>query len=284
MFTVFCGEQASGKTRNLICQVNSVSIPTYRETFSVLFDVVKHYENKYTEMKEVGLKKIFDTVFDTYLYLFLEDEDKEYTFNMFDYKVICKRDDIYIYELNGKDPSKPTWTITDIDCPSSINSVVWIFIAMEYMKSMEHLKGGSLGIDLVETNLYPEQQRLLCEELVKFHNEGYNVNITTNSPYVLGTLNYCLQAGQSNIDEGIPKLKPSETKAYYCRRNTIPIDIIDRLDDLILITDETIDDASVTINYISDRIMQYNWDEEKTQKQEMNINTTNNKDLTINNS
>ena len=91
----------------------------------------------------------------------------------------------------------------------------------------------------------------------------------THSPYLLGTFNYMLQAGQSkgNAAEKIKQklrkrywLDPKQVSASYIRGGSIE-DALDQDDELTLIKNELIDQASVDINNMSDFIIDKNFED-----------------------
>ena len=94
---------------------------------------------------------------------------------------------------------------------------------------------------------------------------------TTHSPYILGTLNYLLLAGQiapterKRLNQILPepyRLLPSDASAYHVHNGCIQ-DALDYTDNLTLIDNSLIDGASETINRLSDIVLECLDTEEK---------------------
>jgi predicted ATPase len=115
-----------------------------------------------------------------------------------------------------------------------------------------------------ESHLYPESQQTIGEVLALFCNEKNAELLTTHSPYMLGTFNYLLLAGQvpdSKADilkKTLHKrywISPSIAAAYHVHDGILE-NAMDTEDDLILIDNSLIDGASRRINEISDNIIE----------------------------
>ena len=115
-----------------------------------------------------------------------------------------------------------------------------------------------------ESHLYPDSQQSISEVLSLFQGEGNTLLITTHSPYVLGTCNYLLLAGQVNLSEHDTLKKilrkrywiyPHEISAYHVRDGEMQ-DALSSEDNLSLINNSLIDGASKQINDISDKIIE----------------------------
>lgn len=150
---------------------------------------------------------------------------------------------------------------------SGQQEIIWVFNLLFYFLIED--KKVFLILEEPESHLYPESQRAIGEILGLFLNNGKNAElITTHSPYLLGTFNYMLQAGQCSefsaqeIKHKLRKrywLDPSAVSASYIINGHIE-DAIDNSDNFTLIKNELIDQASVDINEISDYILEQNFE------------------------
>lgn len=150
---------------------------------------------------------------------------------------------------------------------SGQQEVVWVFNLLFYYLSEE--KKIFLIIEEPESHLYPESQRRISETLSLVADSGNSVLVTTHSPYVLGTFNYLLMAGQvaesyqKEVSKKLRKrlwLKAENTNASYIRNGELANGISDE-DNLRLIKNELIDGASVEINDISDYLLGFLYSE-----------------------
>lgn len=151
---------------------------------------------------------------------------------------------------------------------SGQQEIIWVFNLLFYYLIED--KRVFLILEEPESHLYPSSQRSVGELLGLFLNDEKNAElITTHSPYLLGTFNYMLQAGQSkgNAAEKIKQklrkrywLDPKQVSASYIRGGSIE-DALDQDDELTLIKNELIDQASVDINNMSDFIIDKNFED-----------------------
>lgn len=150
---------------------------------------------------------------------------------------------------------------------SGQQEIVWVFNLLFYYLVED--KRVFLILEEPESHLYPSSQQSIGELFGAFLNEGKNAElITTHSPYLLGTFNYMLQAGQCS-DAAADKVKqklrkrywlfPKATSASYISEGHIT-DALDASEDLVLIRNELIDKASDDINAISDYIIEQNFE------------------------
>lgn len=148
---------------------------------------------------------------------------------------------------------------------SGQQEIVWVFNLLFYYL-LEDRKV-FLILEEPESHLFPDSQQGVGELLALFKNEGNQVLVTTHSPYLLGTFNYLLLAGQSDksIEDKTKELLhkrywlfPKELAAFFVSGGTLS-SAIDDGDDLILIKNELIDGASHRINEQSDSILELNY-------------------------
>lgn len=144
---------------------------------------------------------------------------------------------------------------------SGQQEIVWVFNLLFYYL-LEDRKV-FLILEEPESHLYPDSQQSIGEILSLFRSEGNPVLITTHSPYMLGTFNYLLLAGQINSSkhDALKKilrkrywLCPSDVSAYHVHGGQMQ-DALDNDDNLVLINNSLIDGASKQINDISDKII-----------------------------
>lgn len=144
---------------------------------------------------------------------------------------------------------------------SGQQETVWVFNLLFYYL-LEDRKV-FLILEEPESHLYPDSQKIMAEVLALFLNESNAELVTTHSPYILGTFNYLLFAGQSRscaetIKKKIHKrywIDPSIASAYYIHSGVME-DALDRSEDLILINNGLIDGASDQINSMNDFIIE----------------------------
>ena len=144
---------------------------------------------------------------------------------------------------------------------SGQQEIVWVFNLLFYYLLED--KKVFLILEEPESHLFPDSQQGVGEVLVLFANEGNQVLVTTHSPYILGTFNYSLLAGQSNkpsetkVKVVLHKrywLKPKTTSAFFVSKGTLsPAD--EEIDNLVLIQNELIDSASQRINEKTDALI-----------------------------
>lgn len=145
---------------------------------------------------------------------------------------------------------------------SGQQEIVWVFNLLFYYL-LEDRKV-FLILEEPESHLYPESQQTIGEVLALFCNEGNAELLTTHSPYMLGTFNYLLLAGQvpdSQADAAKKTLhkrywiKPDLAAAYYVHDGEME-NAMDTEDHLTLIDNSLIDGASRRINEISDNMIE----------------------------
>lgn len=114
-----------------------------------------------------------------------------------------------------------------------------------------------------ESHLYPDSQQIVGQILALFRNSENAVLTTTHSPYMLGTFNYMLLAGQipsgqkDALGELLPALywlEPSNVSAYHVHGGKMD-NALGHGDGLTLIDNSLIDGASRNINNKVDEII-----------------------------
>lgn len=145
---------------------------------------------------------------------------------------------------------------------SGQQEIVWVFNLLFY-----YLLNGKkvfLILEEPESHLYPDSQEAIGQVLALFHNSGNAVLSTTHSPYVLGTFNYMLLAGQVPSDQHDLLqqelsqsywLCPSALSAYHVHDGRMD-DALSRKDGLTLIENSLIDGASQSINGKAERFIE----------------------------
>ncbi|MCL2014753.1 MAG: ATP-binding protein [Defluviitaleaceae bacterium] len=118
-------------------------------------------------------------------------------------------------------------------------------------------KKSAFIIEEPESNLYPETQKLIIDLIALTANQGNNIIITTHSPYILGSINNLLYAGQFSKQNTETATKASkiidkdfwidgaDLSAWHVKNGTVT-NCID--DEIGLIQDELIDEISGVIN------------------------------------
>ncbi|MGM9586897.1 MAG: AAA family ATPase [Candidatus Limivicinus sp.] len=105
---------------------------------------------------------------------------------------------------------------------SGQQEIVWVFNLLFYY--LLENKKVFLIIEEPESHLFPDSQQSIGELLSLFCNRGNQVLVTTHSPYILGTFNYLLYAGQlettnqNALKKIVDKnywLKGQDTSAYF---------------------------------------------------------------------
>lgn len=144
---------------------------------------------------------------------------------------------------------------------SGQQEIVWVFNILLY-----YLAEGRkvfLILEEPESHLYPDSQQIIGEILALFQNEGNQVLITTHSPYLLGTFNYLLLAGQVDLSKQDAAKKilhkrywlcPDIISAYHVHNGQMQ-EAVENEDSLVLINNALIDGASRQINEISDQVL-----------------------------
>jgi predicted ATPase len=137
---------------------------------------------------------------------------------------------------------------------SGYQSEIPIVLVIKYYTEMKKRKKTFI-IEEPELNLFPSAQNKLMQYLVdKTINYGNSVLLTTQSPYILTSLNnmmYVYQVGQINperVSEKIDKkywINPADVSAYLLKSDGMCENIID---DEGLIRAEKIDEVSKVIN------------------------------------
>lgn len=115
-------------------------------------------------------------------------------------------------------------------------------------------------IEEPESHLFPESQKLITELIALVSNHNHSIVLTTHSPYILGSLNNLLYAGQvsSNIQEQASQiisklfwLDYNLFSAWFVRNGGIE-ECVDS--EIHLIQNEKIDEISRVINQDFDRL------------------------------
>ena len=136
---------------------------------------------------------------------------------------------------------------------------VWILNLLFYYLVQRHPV--FLIIEEPESNLFPESQKYISELIALAANHGHSALITTHSPYVLGTLNNLLYAGQQpeELTEAAGKVIPrqlwisgSSFDARFVANGTAE-NCLDA--ELHMVQNERIDEISDVINQDFDAIL-----------------------------
>lgn len=143
---------------------------------------------------------------------------------------------------------------------SGQQEVVWI-LNLLYYHLLQNQKTNFI-IEEPESHLFPDAQKQITELIALVYNAGHSVFLTTHSPYVLGSLNNLLYAGQSSKREAKAVaqvinskcwIKPAVFGSWFFENGTI----INGMDDeMHLINNELIDKISRTINDDYDRLFE----------------------------
>ena len=156
---------------------------------------------------------------------------------------------------------------------SGQQEIVWVFNLLFYYLLED--KKVFLILEEPESHLFPDSQQGVGEILALFANEGNQVLVTTHSPYILGTFNYLILAGQAdksneaNIKTVLHKrywLSPKALSAFFVSNGTLS-PAIDESENLVLIENELIDSASQRINEYSDSIIDFIYSEEEKEEE-----------------
>ena len=148
---------------------------------------------------------------------------------------------------------------------SGQQEIVWVFNLLFYFLLED--KKVFLILEEPESHLFPDSQQGVGEILALFANEDNQILVTTHSPYILGTINYLLLAGQGRKDTE-PKIKtklhkrywihPEKMSAFFVSEGNMS-SAVDDGEDIVLIKNELIDGASQRINEISDAIIDFTY-------------------------
>lgn len=156
---------------------------------------------------------------------------------------------------------------------SGQQEIVWVFNLLFYYLLED--KKVFLILEEPESHLFPDSQQGVGEILALFANEGNQVLVTTHSPYILGTFNYLLLAGQidksteASVKSVLHKrfwLSPKDLSAFFVSNGTLS-SAVDESDNLVLIQNELIDGASQRINETSDSIIDFIYSEESKEEE-----------------
>lgn len=151
---------------------------------------------------------------------------------------------------------------------SGQQEIVWVFNLLFYYLLED--KKVFLIVEEPESHLFPDSQQGVGEILALFANEGNQILVTTHSPYILGTFNYLLLAGQAGESEK-EKVKALLHKKYWLSPQTVSAffvsegslsSAVDESDNIVLIRNELIDGASQRINEKSDSIIDLMYSQE----------------------
>ena len=156
---------------------------------------------------------------------------------------------------------------------SGQQEIVWVFNLLFYYLLED--KRVFLILEEPESHLFPDSQQGVGEILALFANEGNQILITTHSPYILGTFNYLLLAGQSrkSVVEEVKTvlhkkfwISPKALSAFFVAEGCLS-PAVDENDSITLIKNELIDGASQRINSISDSIIDINYSPESGEEE-----------------
>lgn len=143
---------------------------------------------------------------------------------------------------------------------SGQQEVVWILNLLFYYV-LENRKVFVI-LEEPESHLYPEAQSQIAELLGMFLKAGNSMLLTTHSPYILGSINNLLHAGNLGKRdlEAVKKIIPEvmqidsdHTSAYYAEKGVLS-DIIDK--EIDLIRNAVIDGISECINEQSEQLLE----------------------------
>lgn len=156
---------------------------------------------------------------------------------------------------------------------SGQQEIVWVFNLLFYYLLED--KKVFLIVEEPESHLFPDSQQGVGEILALFANEGNQVLVTTHSPYILGTFNYLILAGQADksneakIKNVLHKrywLSPKVLSAFFVSNGTLS-SAVDESENLVLIKNELIDSASQRINEYSDSIIDFIYSEDAKEEE-----------------
>lgn len=145
---------------------------------------------------------------------------------------------------------------------SGQQEIVWVFNLLFYYLLED--RRVFLILEEPESHLYPDSQQIIGQLLALFRNSGNAVLTTTHSPYMLGTFNHMLLAGQvpsARADQLHEKLSslywlaPPDVSAYHVRNGKMD-NALGHDDGLTLIDNSLIDGASQDINSKVDDIIE----------------------------
>lgn len=145
---------------------------------------------------------------------------------------------------------------------SGQQEIVWVFNLLFYYL-LEDRKV-FLILEEPESHLYPDSQQIIGQILALFRNSGNAVLTTTHSPYMLGTFNYMLLAGQVSSAQAdqlreklspFYRLAPPDVSAYHVRNGKMD-NALGHEDGLTLVDNSLIDGASRDINSKVDDIIE----------------------------
>lgn len=175
----------------------------------------------------------------------------------------------YRYTENEERLYLPDGKYVKINLASSgQQEVVWLFNLLFYY--LIEQRRVFLIVEEPESHLYPASQQTISHVLALMLTSGNAGIVTTHSPYVLGTLNYLMLAGQvpaQRQEEVQPRLDKrfwldaGKTNAYYIHDGVLET-ATNEDDGLKLIKNELIDGASAEINALSDFLLGFLFSEE----------------------
>lgn len=175
----------------------------------------------------------------------------------------------YRYTENEERLYLPDGKYVKINLASSgQQEVVWLFNLLYYY--LIEQRRVFLIVEEPESHLYPASQQTISHVLALMLTSGNAGIVTTHSPYVLGTLNYLMLAGQvpaQRQEEVQPRLDKrfwldaGKTNAYYIHDGVLET-ATNEDDGLKLIKNELIDGASAEINALSDFLLGFLFSEE----------------------
>jgi hypothetical protein len=145
------------------------------------------------------------------------------------------------------------------NCKSMDNKKVYLFHIgrkkyelIKFLKNNKNIKNTIFGIEEIELGLFSKQQKEIVNIIAKLYNKGNIFYITTNSPYILCSLNNLIMANMilnkyPNNEKIYKKYKDvavniDDVAAFKMQKGKEPINILDVESDLI--DDSQIDDIS----------------------------------------
>lgn len=185
-------------------------------------------------------------------------------------KYRCVGDEERIYLTDSTDIFEDRYVKINY-ASSGQQEVVWIINFLVYYLATNQKV--FLIVEEPESHLYPESQRLLAEALSAFRNTangGSNrLLITTHSPYILGSLNYMLLAGQC-LEKAADDVKKEIEPHLWIRKDGLAAWFVadghienglNEDDGLTLIKNELIDGASDEVNRLTDFVLEQESDD-----------------------
>jgi len=261
---------------NLLIELDKIKppIPLSRNGWTIptsffLNDVKTVMDNPFYLPTQRGLQSIFDigknSIQNLSSALFVQLSKMDGIARLFKQETYIKPLDIYYVNRNGHGfirKANETEFYSLYNAASGYQSMIPIVLVIKYYTELKK-KNKTFLIEEPEQNLFPSAQNKLMQYLVdKTINFGNSILLTTQSPYILASVNnliYAYIVGKENknkINDIIPEkywLDPSIVSAYRLLPDGTAKNIID--DDLNEIIVEELDGAGKEINAVYDKIL-----------------------------